>query len=770
LTFARRGAIAALLLLLAGVAVVTYTHRTRTVREGTAIPAATADYVGSERCRDCHAQEYTAWLTSDHQHAMQIASAGSVLGDFAGSHFSYAGVVTRFMRRNDGFVIRTDDADGRLRDFVAKYTFGVRPLQQYLIELPGGRLQALSIAWDTRPKAEGGQRWFHLYPRESVTHGDELHWTGRQQNWNFMCADCHSTNVRKGYDASADAFRTTWSEISVGCEACHGPGSRHVAWARPLVRQGDNGLTVHLTERRGIEWAVDARTRQPARSRPRTTSLEINVCAPCHSRRGQIAEGYTAGAALEDYYVPELLTPGLYYPDGQQRDEVYTYASFLQSRMAAAGVTCADCHEPHSGRVRKPGNQLCTQCHAGSKYDNPAHHFHQPQSAGAQCVSCHMAATVYMGVDARRDHSFRVPRPDRSARMDVPNACTGCHKDRSVSWADDQIRTRTGRIPAGFQSFAEAFDAAEKSQPGAEGALGLVADDRSFPPIVRASALARLAIAPTPRAIDAAVRNLADADATVRRAALTVLEALPPENRAATVTPLLNDPVRSVRLQAAWLLAPAAATLSGTPSGPAFRRAADEFVAARRYRADRAEDRTTLGVFFAQLGRHDEAAAEYRAALRLSPRYTPAYVNLADLQREEGHEEQAEQTLRAGLGVLPKDATLHHALGLSLVRSNRDTEALAELQRAAQLSEDVRFAYTYAVALHGAGKDRDAIAALERARARAPRDHDVLFALATFHRDAGRTADALRYAEELQEAFPEDRDAQALVESLKKTP
>jgi tetratricopeptide (TPR) repeat protein len=326
---------------------------------------------------------------------------------------------------------------------------------------------------------------------------------------------------------------------------------------------------------------------------------------------------------------------------------------------------------------------------------------------------------------------------------------------------------RTARSPAGFQTFAEAFHAAESNDPTSADGLCRVADDPSRPAIVRASALARLAGNLGRVALEAAGRHLADPDPSVRRAALMVFEAFPPEARRAPLTPLLGDPIRSVRLQAAWLLAPASAAFAGTAGETAFARAAEEFIASRRYRADRPEDRTSLGFFLAQLGRRAEAIAEYRAALRLSPRYTPAFVNLSDLQRQDGMEREAEQTLREGLALVPDDAMLHHALGLSLARSERQSEALQELKRAAALSTDVRLTYAYAVALHSSGRVSEAIETLERARAREPRDRDVLFALATFHRDAGRIGKALVYAEQLQVLYPDDLDARALVDSLR---
>src|SRR5262245_17785522 len=356
---------------------------------------------------------------------MLPADSTSVKGRFDGAEFRYDDVVSRFFQRGSRYWVRTDGADGRLADFEIKYTFGIYPLQQYLIEQPGGRMQALSIAWDAREKTAGGQRWLHLYPGQHIRHGDELHWTGRQQNWNFMCADCHSTNVRKNYDPAANRFQTTWSEIDVACEACHGPGSKHIAWAHNTsvpsnARSADNGLPVHLTERRDVTWTIDPNTLKPVRSTRRVTAREIDTCAHCHSRRAQIADGYQAGAPLLDFYEPATLDPTLYFADGQQRDEVYNYGSFLQSRMAYAGVTCSDCHEPHSAALRAAGNALCVRCHTASRYDAPEHHHHKAGGAGSACIACHMPTRTYMQIDARQDHSFRVPRPDLTATIGAP--------------------------------------------------------------------------------------------------------------------------------------------------------------------------------------------------------------------------------------------------------------------------------------------------------------------------------------------------------------
>ncbi|RPI13494.1 MAG: hypothetical protein EHM60_08995, partial [Lysobacterales bacterium] len=375
-----------------------------------------ASYVGTASCAACHADEHARWQSSQHAVAMQHATGETVLGDFSGVRQKHAGVTSEFFRRDDRYVVRTDGPDGRLAEFEVRYTFGVYPLQQYLVELPRGHVQALPYAWDVRPKAEGGQRWFHLYPGERIDHEDELHWTRRQQNWNYMCADCHSTAVRKNYDAASDAYATTYEEISVGCEACHGPGGRHVALAQAAAERGatlqQSGFAVTFDERRGVGWVIDPATGNAKRTTPRTTEKELDVCGQCHARRSQFSDDYRPGDPLLDHYRGSILSAGLYHVDGQQRDEVFNWGSFLSSRMYAQGVTCSDCHDPHDGKLRAPGNATCAQCHDAAKYDSPDHHFHAAGSAGAACAACHMKPETYMVIDGRHDHSFRIPRPD----------------------------------------------------------------------------------------------------------------------------------------------------------------------------------------------------------------------------------------------------------------------------------------------------------------------------------------------------------------------
>jgi tetratricopeptide (TPR) repeat protein len=714
-------------------------------------PATTAqpkpEFVGSAACKECHADAYRAWTGSQHQLAMQHVTEASVRGDFHDAKFHYGDVESTFFRRGGKFFVRTDGPDGALADFEIKYTFGVYPLQQYLIEFPDGRVQALSIAWDTRPKEAGGQRWFHLYPKEHIDFRDELHWTKLAQNWNYMCADCHSTDLRKNYDAARNTFHTEWSEISVGCEACHGPGSRHLEWARAKPADPTRGLTVALDERHGATWKIDPATGNSTRSVPRDTDREIEVCAQCHARRGQISEGYHAGKPFLDYYRPALLSAGLYYPDGQQRDEVYIWGSFLQSRMYRAGVTCSDCHEPHSQKLRAEGNAVCAQCHLSAKYDAPSHHFHK---AGARCADCHMPATTYMVVDPRRDHSLRVPRPDLSVSLGVPNACNKCHTDKTAQWADDAVRKWYGHQPEGFQHFAATLAAAERGAASAAGNLAVLAGDLSQPAIARATAAEDLQPYPSQASLAALTRGVNDADPLVRRASVTALGFLPPEQRVPLVAPLLDDPVRIVRIEAASSLAGVPDSALDPAQRAGFARAAAEFEAAQLYDADRPEARTALGSFYAQRGHYAEAAKEYQAAIALDPRFVPAYVNLADMRRSQGRDADAEAALKEGLKQFPESAALYHALGLSLARQKRMPAALDALARAVRLApDDARFAYVYAVALNSTGKARAALAEIDRALAQHPDNRDLLNAGAAFARDAGDREAMARYAKRL---------------------
>jgi tetratricopeptide (TPR) repeat protein len=737
---------------------------------------AAASFVGSDACAGCHQAEARLWQSSHHKRAMDHATDQSVLGDFNNSTFEYHGVRSRFFRQGQKYLVETDGADGKLATFEVKYTFGVDPLQQYLVEFPDGRIQALSLAWDSRPEHQGGQRWFHLYPDEEIKHDDILHWTGLNQNWNFMCAECHSTGVRKNYDAAEDRFATSWSEISVGCEGCHGQGSRHVAWAH--ARQSwwpfgksesrSEGLLVRFNERQDVRWSRDPATGNPIRSlRPVLNRKEVETCGLCHARRAEFSEDWIPGRPLADTHAVALLAHRLYQADGQALDEVYNYGSFKQSLMFAAGVTCSDCHEPHAAKLRLPDDGVCLQCHS-ERYAAATHHHHESMTPAPSCASCHMPTRTYMVVDRRHDHSLRVPRPDLSEKLGTPNACNDCHTDKPAAWAASAVAQWFGPNREGFQNYGEAFHAAWTDQADAGRLLAAVAADPDTSVFARASALAELAPHLDASTIKLSRAGLSDPDPLVRIAALGMLESAPVGRLWPLVSPLLSDPSRGVRIEAAVLLAPMPTASQPAADRAAFDRAAAEFVAAQRLNADRPESRSALANFYVQRGHTAEAETEYKAALRLSPHFLVAAINLADLYRRLGRDDEGVAVLRAAIEATPQDAGTHHALGLALSRLKRPEEALGELGRAAELDpQRARYAYVYAVALHSAGRGGEAASVLKDSLDKHPGDRDTLQALVAFNRDAGDIRAALDYARRLAEVAPGDRDLAALIESLK---
>jgi tetratricopeptide (TPR) repeat protein len=730
-----------------------------------------AKFVGSADCATCHERENTLWRGSHHHQAMQPATSSTVLGNFNNASFMNDGITSTFFRGDSKFMVRTDGPNGALRDYEIKYTFGVYPLQQYLIAMPAGRLQALGIAWDSRPRERGGQHWFFLYPGQRISFSNPLHWTGIDQTWNYMCADCHSTNLRKNYELRTRTYATTYAEVDVACEACHGPGSNHLSWARKQddwkKYDGDHGLTIALSERNGIGWSINATTGNPQRSVARTSEREIQMCARCHSRRSEIYEDSVHGQAVDDDYRVALLDQDLYFPDGQIKGEVYEYGSFIQSKMFHAGVTCSDCHEPHSLKLRADGNNICLQCHFAPKYDSPKHHFHPMGSPGAQCVECHMPTRTYMVVDERRDHSLRLPRPDLSVKVGTPNACTNCHKDKSAQWASAAADKWYGRRPVGFQHFAEALDSGVQQAPSARQSLTNLLADRDQPAIARATALSMLSTL-APSSADAAVRAaITDASPLIRRAAPRALSKSDRILGAATLAPLLSDPVRAVRIETAEVLAGQPEDTLPAKVAKSMDGATDEYIAAQELNADRPEAHMNLGLLYARENRLQQAEDQLKTALSLDPAFGPAAVNLADLYRAQSRDAEGEQVLDEAIVRSPNDASLQYALGLLKVRRQHGQNALDLFATAMRLDPgNARYSYVYAVALNNSGQTNTAIETLERNISVHPYDRDSIAALVSFCDRAGKSVEALNYAQRLYELDPDDPQVRQMLKAL----
>lgn len=730
--------------------------------------AASHAFTGSEACKACHAGEYAQWQGSHHDLAMQLPTPETVLGDFDDATFSYNGVSTRFYREGDKYKIQTDGEDGKLTDFTVEYVFGVYPLQQYLLPLSRGRLQALSIAWDSRPAAEGGQRWYHLYSEEEkIDYRDPLHWTGPYQNWNTRCAECHSTDLVKNYNPAERSFDTTFAEIDVGCEGCHGPGEKHLelAAANKLGGVANGGFPTALTQRGS--WALAEGAHIAHRTEPLDSRAQVDSCGRCHSRRGTLGH-YRYGTDLLATHRVALPQPPLYYYDGQVLDENYVYGSFIQSKMHLAGVVCSNCHEPHSLALRAPGNGVCAQCHVPQQYDTPEHHHHPVESSGALCANCHMPETTYMGVDARRDHSMRVPRPDLSVVMGIPNACNSCHQDKNAQWALDTAKSwgveyrDTGKHPArAFQR----FDLGDRSVVPVIAAL---ANDPSAAPIWRATALEALGQAGGREAIQSVTAVLYDDDPILRASAVRSLEFLPLHQRYQLLQPLMKDEVDTVRMEVAQSLAGVPLDQVSPEQARALESLFRWYLGIQEIHADMPETQLQKGVFYVGRGDLPSAEAAYREALLLNNQLVPAYLNLADLLRSQNRDDEARELMLEVLKFAPDNAATLHSLGLLEARSGTPEKALDYLGKAAALeTEGSRHRFVYAIALHDLGQPQEAITQLQALLRQLPRSEDVLLALANYSAELGQQDKARGYARTLTEIAPGNPAYKELLQKLK---
>ncbi len=442
-----------------------------------------SSYVGSSSCIECHATEYGKWEDSHHAKAMQHATDSTILGDFNGLTVTSSGMKATFSIEKNKYIIKSESGDGSYKDFEVKYTFGLYPLQQYLVELDKGKLQAFRFAWDVDNK-----KWYDLYPDQEIIPQDWLHWTRGGLNWNTMCAECHSTNVEKNYSPKNYSYKTTFDQINVSCESCHDAGEKHVEWARNAIDKDD--------------YSSDKLIRLSSEQKD-----QIRSCAPCHARKGNIGTNFNFEGDILNNFIPEILIDGLYHADGQIDDEVYVYGSFLQSKMHENGVKCNDCHDTHSLKLKFEGNALCLQCH-DPKYDSPKHTFHEKSEESQLCISCHMTGKNYMGVDFRRDHSFRVPRPDQSVLFETPNACIGCHEDKSNEWAAEKVKTWYG--PNRNYHFSDALTIGRLRVFEAIEPLSQLLANYDQPDIARATAAYYLADIPTQESYAAIQRQLND--------------------------------------------------------------------------------------------------------------------------------------------------------------------------------------------------------------------------------------------------------------------
>lgn len=713
-----------------------------------------ATFTGREKCRDCHRKEHEKWTDSHHDKAMDIANDETVLGDFNNTVFEHKGVLSRFFKKGSKYFVNTQGPDGRMADFEITHTFGFTPLQQYLIPFPGGRLQCLTIAWDAVKK-----KWYHLYPDEPNDPDDWLHWTKHANNWNGMCAECHSTNLRKMYNIEDDSYETIWSEIDVSCEACHGPGSKHVEWAEvPEMGRSTSIENYGLVVKSG-----NISSRQ-----------QVEACARCHARRASLGDFDHFNKDAMDFMIPQLLSAGLYFPDGQILDEVYVYGSFTQSKMYQRGIRCSDCHDVHSLDFHKEGNNLCLQCHSADRYDTYDHHFHKREGEpgdpitgkdgevlykvgeGAECVKCHMPGRIYMGIDYRNDHSIRIPRPDLSGTINTPNACKECHWDKTNQWSVDHFKKWYG-IKQIFH-YGTVFADGRNALPENQSELVRLANDQLSPGIVRATALSLLRAYPNEETLRAFELALSDPEPMVRHTALHDLAQIIPQDLTQLIVPLLYDPIKAVRLQAAMTLTGLPRDQLNSRQNKIFNKALEEYKTAMEHVGDFSTGQFNLGNMYMNLGDSALAEKHFKGAVRIDNLFYPAKVNLAMLYNQQGSNEKAEKLFREVIQEYPDLYDIAYSLGLLLVEKQDYEDAVKYLKKASDgMPGRDRINYNLGLLLQQLGRDAEAEAELKLAYEKDGDNFDYLYALADFYLKRRKYQESKYYAEQMVIKYPDKK-------------
>lgn len=634
------------------------------------------EYVGSETCGSCHVDAAKDWQGSHHALAWTVPSDETVVGGFDGRSFTHQGATSSFIKENGEFVIETEDVIGQSQRYTVIGVAGIEPLQQYIVETEPGRLQSFDVVWDTEQ-----QRWFHLYPEQELSPADGLHWSGSYKNWNGRCAECHATGFEKNYDPKRQSYQSSQAEIGVGCEACHGPAQAHVDWAKTgkqldaTKRPGTNdiGLLVNLTTDGSAQSELRgylAGTQQPL-SRLNKAETQIQQCAGCHSRREPFGDGNPLpGTPFHDAYRLSNLRSGLYHPDGQIQDEVYVYGSFLQSKMYSKGVVCSDCHNPHSARLKLEGNALCGQCHspatnpdfptlASKEYDHPSHTFHAKGSAGAECKSCHMIERLYMGVDGRRDHSFRIPRPDLSLQTQAPNACNDCHDDKLPRWAAQVVSKWFPNSTQRGPHFSQTLASARNDLRGqVEALIGLIEYD-PLPAIVRATALDMLVPLANPAMATRLEPLLFNAEPLIRVAAISIQRGAPETERSARIVGLLDDPVKAVRIAAARGFLGMRIAYMPDRMNKNLNVAMAEWQESLSAKADFPEAQMVLAGIGLTTRRMNVALNAFGEAVEMDPQLTQAWIMMIRIHDALGDRQAAIETANRAIEKNPENVQLN---------------------------------------------------------------------------------------------------------------
>jgi len=651
--------------------------------------------VSPSRCQPCHEAIVEAWQQS--QHAManrpmdgtEVAPFVSLLGSAGAEYHPEADPWPR-IEGSGNPEVPYGNVVGQI---------GVTPLVQYLVTAEKGRWQAHELAVETSTG-----EWFNIYGEEGRYPGEWGHWSGQGMNWNSNCAWCHMTKFRKHYEPQTDSYASTWVAHGVSCLQCHAHSAEHVL-------------------------AMESGGYASADSGEPDAMIAMDNCATCHARRESLTpDGFVAGDHFSEHFrltLPDV--PGVYFPDGQNLDENYVYGSLMLSRMGHAGVTCADCHDPHSSGLILPveNNALCMRCHEVGLQDAPvidptAHSHHASNSTGNRCIECHMPERTYMGRDARRDHGFTSPDPRLSLELGTPNACAQCHTDKPFEWvvehadgwyASEKREARRGRA----RLLAHAYDPTT-TFPTAALQQAIEATDEDY---WKATYLRLLAQSPeAPQLRYWVAPYFEEKNPIVRAGAARLLGASGIGEGA--LSTLLGDPSRQVRMEAVDGLSRRSGVL------PTAALADQELYLEAN--TDRPEGALRSAARFLSEDNLSEALRDLKRAISFDSANPALYFQSALLLDGGGKVDEALSLLQLAPESVRKSGLIYYGEGLLWAEKGDSARAVSRLRLAVEKDPgQVRWWYNYALALTRVEGWVEAESAARQALALEPENEEVRY-------------------------------------------
>ena len=634
-------------------------------------------YSGAQSCRECHQEDFAIWSHSAHAQAMAEATPQTVKGDFESqTTHSFDGQTYRMFVQNDRYFIEAPNQEGLPQTYPVLYTLGARQHENYLTRFPDGRLQVLPVYYDLNQK-----RWFDaaegtLEIGHALGHNDFYFWANRGRTWNKRCFDCHASQMRKNYDLETDTYNTVIGDLSINCEACHGPGAVHVKFWREAATD--------------LNTAMQSETSLPDLS-SLSASQQVETCAQCHALKTVLRSGYTPGDDYQDYYELFLIdSVDFFWPDGLAKKLAYPYLQFGSSAcFLKAGLTCTGCHATHGSErtaelIADPGGVgLCARCHPEIAADVNGHTHHKPTGPGGDCNACHLPQQ-FRNQLMMTDHRITVPVPKNTMQLGIPNACgqSKCHADKTAAWASEKAQEWYGNYQDVRVSQTDAMHRGREGDVSAVPALLGLLSSGDTAPLTRAGVATVLGKLGDVKAIRHLKHALSDSHSAVRAQAAAALGRIGHPAALRDLEGALSDSVFSVRIRAAFSMARLDYVPNVDEEQTKYTQALKDFrsiVSGQGMMADDAHMHLNVGQLYEFDKTFDLAQQHYGYALRFAPGLADAQDRTTRLLEDEARYKKVVEILKP---VVDREVRAQVALGLAYVHRGQLQEGIVLLQKA----------------------------------------------------------------------------------------